>query len=108
MFSGKFLNALFDSLNDLVRRGSSRSDADRVGALQPFRAQILRRLHVMNAYAIPTARFHQFPRVIAVRAANDNDHVTFLRHFHRCVLALFRRLANGINETNLGLGKAPS
>src|ERR1700761_4163392 len=96
---------MFDALDDLLRCGSSGSDANVLRALKPFRAQILRSLHVMHVHAITAARFDELARVVAVRAADDDDDIALLRHFHRGVLPLFCRLTNGIDETDFGIWK---
>ena len=58
---------------------------------------------MMNARTKSRTGVDQFVRVVAVRAADDHDHVAFLRQFHRRALALFRRLADGVHEAHFGL-----
>ena len=72
---------------------------------KPFFAQIGGRLDVMNPRAKTRTGFDQLVRVVAVRAADDDDHVAFLRQFNRRVLPLFRRLADRVNETHFRFGK---
>ena len=98
-------NGVFHGNDDGIRRRSSGRDADDVIGAKPFLAQIVGRLHVMHARAKTGAGFDQFMRVVAVRAADDDDHVAFLREFDGRVLPLFRRLADGVNETHFGLWK---
>jgi len=73
---------------------------------KPVIAQIRGRLHVMHAQAKTGTGFDEFVRVVAVRATDDDDHVAFLREFKGRVLPLFRRLADGVNETHFRPGKA--
>ena len=73
--------------------------------MKPFGSQINGGLYVMHARAISRAGLHQFARVVAMRAADDDDHSALLRKFRRGVLALLGRLANGVNETNFGIWK---
>src|SRR5207245_706863 len=63
---------------------------------------------VMHAGTVTAARRHQFAGVVAVRAANDDDDLALPRQLDGGGLALFRRLANGVNEPDLGVRKSPA
>src|SRR5690242_3794308 len=60
----------------------------------------------MHSQTIPTCRRNEFARVVAVRAADDDDHIALLREFNSGSLPLLCRLANRVNETNFGVWKA--
>mgnify|MGYP006955653533 CR=1 FL=1 len=104
---GQQTQFLFNRVDDAVRRRSAGGDADGIHSGEPFRPQVRRGLHVMNAQTIVTARLHEFARVVAVRAADDHDDVAVLREFNRGALPLFGGPAHRVDETNLRLGKAP-
>ena len=59
----------------------------------------------MHARAVTAACRHQFTRVVAVRAADDQDHLALPRQFDGGGLALFGRLANRVVVTDFGTGK---
>ena len=92
-------------LDAVIRRGSARRDADRVIGKKPLVAQIIRRLDMMHPRTKAPTGFDQFVSVVAVRAANDDDHAAFLRELDGRALALFRRPTDGVNETHFGIWK---
>jgi len=55
----------------------------------------------MHARTVPLARRYQLARVVAVRAADDDDDVAAVREVVRGGLALFRRMADGVDEVNV-------
>src|ERR1035437_1338140 len=94
------------TFNHLIRRGSSGRNSNDVVYANPFFAQITGGVDVMNSLAKTQTGFDQLVRVVAMRTADDDDYVTFLRKFTRRILPLLRRLANRVHETHLGIGKA--
>ena len=59
----------------------------------------------MNAGTKPQTGFDQLVCVVAVRAANDHNHVALFCKFNGRVLPLLRRLADGVNEAHLRFWK---
>ena len=96
-------DALVDAIDDVVRRGRAGRDADRVRVAEPFRTQIRLGLDVVDLRTMVAARVHQLARVVAVRAADDDDDVALARQLERGVLALLRRLADRVDEADVGL-----
>ena len=101
----KFTKALFNSRNDRIWRRSSGCYANAVISRERVRKQFSSRLNMVHACTKLRAGFDQFVRVIAVRTADDHDHIALLCEFHGGVLPLFGRLADGVNKTNFGTGE---
>lgn len=93
------MQAGFDGIDAGIRRGCSGCDADAARVCEPLRLQIVFGLDLMNPSAKAAAGLNQFARVVAVRAADHDHDIAFLRKFDRGLLTLFRRLANGIHKT---------
>ena len=77
-------------------------------ASEPFRTKIRLGLDVMDARTMAAARVHQLTRVVAVRAADDDDDVASARQLDGGVLPLLRRLADRVDEADVGLRESPS
>ncbi len=69
---------LFDLVNHCIWRGSSRSDADSFCIGKPDFTQVICCLDVMHTRTKLRTRFYKFVGVVALRSADDNDHVAFL------------------------------
>ena len=80
--------------------------AHRVRVHEPSAAQIVRGLHMMDARAMHTARRHQLPGVVAMRATDDDDYVAFARKLHGGRLSLLRRATNGVHEPHFRTRKS--
>src|ERR1039457_600358 len=107
--SGSQLNQpLLDLIDGGIRGGCARRDSDRLCPFKPLLTQVMRPMHMMHPPTKTAACPNQFLRVIAGRSADDNPPFRLLGQFDSRVLALLRRLANGINEAHLGIGEAPA
>src|SRR6185295_11318593 len=71
----KLANAPIDLFDDVIRRGSSRRNAYRSDVSKPPRAQIRVGLHMVDVRTMPSTGLHQLARVVAVGAADDDDHI---------------------------------
>src|ERR1035437_2248155 len=98
----KFLQARFDAVDNFVRRGSSRREADGLGVGEPFQAEIGGSLDVMDRRTQFGASDHQLAGVVAVHAADDHHYARIQGHLDGGRLALLRGLANCVDEAHLG------
>jgi hypothetical protein len=96
----------FHTINHHIRRRGSSGDADGRCAFKPLRPQIGCVLNVMDTRAMARTRGDQFASVVAVRAANYDNHVALLRKFDGCGLALLGWLANRVAKAHFGIWKA--
>ena len=87
---------LLDGVDHGIWRRSARRDADCFSTDKPLEPQILCMLNVVNTSAVARTGVHEFTGIVAVRAADNDDHVALLREFDGRVLALFGRLTNGV------------
>src|ERR1019366_3960511 len=71
----KLFEPKFNAVNHRIRRGRARGDTGGLCVGEPIDLQIFRCLHVMNARTKAGAGFDQFLRVVAVRAADDDDRI---------------------------------
>src|SRR5438093_12833361 len=93
----------FDAIDDLVGGRCTRGDA-RCPRLQgPIGIDVAFRLNVMDARTVTAARVHELTRVVAARAANDDDDVALACQRDRGVLALLCRLTDRVDESDVGL-----
>src|SRR3981081_2667638 len=76
------LQPLLNFLDARFRGGGPRGDAYSPCSFEPLLTQARRSLHMMHPSAVTTACLYQFVRVVAVRAANDNDHIGLPRQFN--------------------------
>src|ERR1039458_6221311 len=93
---------LFHFIYGGIRRGCASRDSDRLCPFKPLLPQVVRPVHMMHPAAITAARPDQLLSVVALRSADDNHHFRLLGQFNSRVLALLRRLANGMYEAQLG------
>src|SRR2546422_6712523 len=61
----------------------------------------------MHARTMAAARVHEFTRVVAARAADDDDDVALTCQIDRGVLALLGRMTDRIGESDVGLRESP-
>src|SRR5262249_21434002 len=101
----KLANAAIDRLDDLVRRRRAGGDADRPRADQPFAPDVGVGLNVVHPRTMPRARAHELPRVVAVLASDHDHDVAFAGQLRGGVLALLRRLTDGVDEPDVGPGE---
>ena len=106
MLRDKSPQPAFDGVDYHVRSGRACGDADGFHSVKPCTLQIVGRLHMVNMRAKTGAGFDEFLRIVAVCAANDDDHAAFLGEFDGRILPLFRWLADGVNETHFRPRKA--
>src|SRR5437867_7092421 len=92
---------------DKVGRGRARRDPHHAYGAEPFGTEVRHRLNVVSVRTILTARIYQFTRVVAGRAADDNDDVALARQLACGVLALLGWLTDRVDETDVGLGESP-
>src|SRR5262245_21045213 len=74
-------DACLDAVDDLVWRRGSGGHSNDFCPREPFRPDILVRLHVMHVGAVPRTCLHQFARVVARSATDDDDDVGLPCHF---------------------------
>src|SRR5687768_1892175 len=106
LFRRDFADTPANGFNYRVGRRGSGCDSYNVVRVKPFAAQVICCLNMMNSLTMDAARGDQLPRVVAVRAANDDDDVAALSQFHGGVLSLLGRLADGVHEAHFGLREA--
>src|ERR1051326_3056777 len=80
-------------VNDGVRSGSPRGQADGFSPIKPDRPQIARVLNMINARTKLSTLCNHLGRVAAVRPANHDDHIALTCQFISLSLALIRCLA---------------
>ena len=97
-------DALVDAIDDLVRRRRAGRDADRVRGEEPFRAQIRLRLDVVDARRNGSRHVFTSSRVLLLLAPPMTMTTSERRASStRGVLALLGRLADGVDEADVGL-----
>ena len=99
---------LVDAIDDLVRRRRAGRDAHGARVEEPFRTKVRLGLDVVHARTVAAARVHELTRVVAVRAADDDDDVASARQLDGGVLTLLGRLADRVDEADVGLREPPS
>src|SRR5437899_12700002 len=90
----------------MVWRGRAGRDADCARPAEPFRTKIRLRLDVVHVRTDAAARVYELARVVAVRAADDDDDVTLAGQLESGALALLRRLTDRVDEADVGAGKS--
>jgi hypothetical protein len=95
---GDFSEAIFDLVDQVIRRGRAGGDSGRARAIEPVFVKVLSGLDVINARAKSAARGDKFPRIVALGAA-DNDHdIAAAREAQGGGLPLFRRLTDRVRK----------
>jgi hypothetical protein len=96
----KLADAPLDAIDDVVGRRRAGREPDRGRILKPRGLQIRGRLHVMDAGAVRAACSHQLARVVAARAADNDDHIALPGQLDRRALPLFGRQAHRVDEAH--------
>src|SRR5947199_6941420 len=92
-----------DAIDGLVGCRGPGGDAHCPRRQEPIGIEVAFRLNVMDARTMTAARVHELTRVVAARAANDDDDVALACQRDRGVLALLCRLTDRVDESDIGL-----
>src|SRR5262245_55123265 len=95
------LDAPLNSIDDIVRRGGAGGDAYGMHLAEPRRIQVRLGLYVVNAETIPSARLHEFTRVIAGLPTDHDNDVRCARQLDGGVLSLFGRFAHRVEKADM-------
>lgn len=93
--------ALDDGVDGFVEGGSASRDADGFGLGKPRRLQFGIALDLKNMDTQGRGLFRELARVVAVSPADDDDMVALATEVFEGGLALFRGMADRINEAHL-------
>jgi len=99
---------VFNRINQNIGRRRASGEANRFSIVKPFSAQVAGLLNVMDTTAETRAGSDEFACVVAVRAADDNDHIALPGEFDGGGLALLGGLADSVAESDFRLWKLPA
>src|SRR5262249_26864052 len=104
----KSLQARTNFLNDRVRGGRACCQADDTCAGKPLRAQLFGVGHLESLPAEAAGQLGEFAAVVAVGAADHDNHGALSGQLLQRLLSFLGRLADGINKTHVGPWKTPA
>src|SRR5262245_26239244 len=79
---GELFQPLSNSVDRRIRSRSACGNSNDPGVIKPFRPKIEIALHMMHPCTVAAAGLDQFVRVVAVRAANDDDYIGLAAEFN--------------------------
>lgn len=99
------LKPSFNLVDRGVRCGGARRKSNRLDALKPVGAEVLRGLDLVDTQAKPATRIGKFASVVAPGSPDDDDDVSLARKFDGGLLPLLGWLADRVLKPDFGVGK---
>ena len=96
--------AMLHRRDRFTKRRSAGREANPFVSAEPFAAQIVCGLHMMDATTGRRRAPHEFERVVALAPTNDHNRVAFLQKGGQGELTTFCRLANRVDKSHLAFG----